>query len=77
VAHYFQQRANRILGYLADYAPVLEIFDDADGLRWYRVDLSQPSVINPLDDSLDLPETGWVSGITPLLGDCSQIPVNS
>lgn len=65
--------AYRILGYLRDYAPLLEIVDDAEGFRWYRVDLSDASVLSPLDDNLDVPETGWVYGIARLLGDCSGL----
>ncbi len=65
--------AYRILGYLRDYAPVLEIVDDDEGFRWFRVDLSQPSVINPLDGVSDLPETAWVYGIAALVGDCSEL----
>lgn len=61
------------LGYLRDYAPVLERFVDDVNFPWYKVDLSDESVINPHDTAPDdLPDVGWIYAHNVRLhGDCS------
>ena len=61
----------RIVGFLNDYAPVLEQLDDAEGFRWWKIDLSQPEIVTLSADDIVLPEVGWIyAGVASLHGEC-------
>lgn len=63
-----------ILGYLSDYAPVLERVVDDQGFPWLRVDLTPPGVISRLDESAPLPASGWIYAVNVrLLGECGDL----
>ncbi len=61
-----------ILGFLGGYARVLDRETDSDGFPWLKIDLTASGVIHPLDDSLTMPEVGWIyAHNVQLNGDCS------
>ncbi|MBI1280448.1 MAG: hypothetical protein GC179_20165 [Anaerolineaceae bacterium] len=61
-----------ILGYLSGYARVLGREVDADGFPWLKIDLTSSGVINPLDNTLTMPDIGWIyANNIHLTGDCS------
>ncbi len=61
----------QVLGYLNDYAPVLEQLDDTEGFRWWKIDLAQQDAVAKIAD-VALPDTGWIYAVgASLHGDCS------